>query len=70
MGSNITKLRITFPSKFSGLAPAAQPQYSIIQINNTVGIFYHEKATIKISNNNWVYTILNIIKQTIEKTIS
>lgn len=46
----------------------AQPQSVITPINNTLGIFFHEKGSIKISNSKWtllVYKELSPIKDAI-----
>lgn len=58
------------------LIPAAITQFRLTPVNNTLGLFYHEESTIKISNDKWtllVYKELDPLKQTIrnnEKLLS
>lgn len=50
------------------LLPVALAQFQLSPINNTVGIFFHEEAIIKISNTKWtllVYKELNSIRNAI-----
>ena len=51
------------------LIPAALSQFRLTPVNNTIGIFYHEEKTIRISNDRWtllVYKEIRPFRETIK----
>lgn len=57
-----------FRYRFLGLFAVTSPQYTLTPINNTVGLFFYEEGTLKISNDKWtllVYKDINPFKNAI-----